>query len=157
MSDVDVQITKKHANDLARIVAMGVDKAHEFKNAVGAAKPGIVRLSALRKIANDIYGDEVAAIFVRHLVGLAGLKDRKGVSSHDTVRAIGDALAAHDLEKVYSSDDWEKVAPIFVELLNSEAVRIALKSMNLSYEYSELYIDGKVLTDVRPVFNGDRN
>jgi hypothetical protein len=78
-----------------------------------------------------------------------------GWTAHDTVEGIRHALKAdfswtdHDIER------WQAIAPAFGELLALPLVHLVASSIDLSYEYANLWQDARILTDIRPIFNPD--
>jgi hypothetical protein len=52
-------------------------------------------------------------------------------------------------------ENWQPVAPIFGELFSLPIVHLVASSIDLSYEYSNLWQGARILTDVRPIFSKD--
>lgn len=79
-------------------------------------------------------------------------------------RAFFSRLLASISTAISSSSDkderlaaWSECGDALKELLNSRSLRLAAKALDISYDFERVYVAGRVLTSVRPVFNDDRN
>lgn len=51
---------------------------------------------------------------------------------------------------------WAACRPALERLLSSESVRLAAKALDVSYDFERVYMDGRFLTSLRPVFDEGR-
>jgi hypothetical protein len=71
--------------------------------------------------------------------------------------ALSEALT-DELSKKWNKeelDEWQKIRSPFEDLLNARSVVLIVKAIQLSYDYANLYEKGRILTDIRPLFDED--
>lgn len=94
-------------------------------------------------------GDAADAV-ISAAVGLLARDDHREAEAVKAVPrvAIAESLGLPD-------DQREVFIARFTELMRAPAVQIAAKAVDLTTDYERVYMAGKILTDMRPVFAGE--
>jgi len=84
---------------------------------------------------------------------LAGLQYRSGIPLDELIAALRKSLDGKlDAQEL---EIWDRIAPVFEEILASQPIRTTVKSLELSFDYANLIQSTNVINDVRPVFDDD--
>lgn len=70
----------------------------------------------------------------------------------EVVKAFRNAFASSS-----EQSDWDRVAASIQILIESSAIRLVTKAMQLSYDYANLLRKAHIVTDLRPLFNESGN
>lgn len=95
---------------------------------------------------------------IQTALSLAATKREVGISSSEIMEAVRNGLLSLPKPHKWSEEElnnWDDVAAKFELLLDCEAILTVTKFLELSYDYCQLWKNGKILTDIRPVFNSD--
>lgn len=92
----------------------------------------------------------------RQLLSLSGFRRARNLAPDDAIEALILSFESHLAgEDIYAWLNEQKQS--LTKLLASETIRLPAKSLQLSTDHSALFASANVVTDVRPVFDGDRN
>lgn len=82
------------------------------------------------------------------------IKQRELESVEELTGSLRDGLG--HINPAWSVDElkrWDSVAPIVGELSVCDAIRTVSKATALEYDFANLFKAGRIITDIRPVFN----
>ncbi len=106
----------------------------------------IEELLIKKKIYNDDEADEITKL----LYVLYRLKVKSNKSTQEVVSGIFDDLGEIKQNDFKVREDYRKY---FEKLLSIANIGITLKSLGLAYEYGKVYVDSRIITDIRPSFD----
>jgi hypothetical protein len=105
-------------------------------------------------IASGLDPDKTAQI-LELLVNLAGARESLGLSAEEFVAEFRHAIEVLDKSDLVPQD-WATFESDIVSLLSSDgSFALTAKATVIMREYPHVYYDGRVLTDLRPVFGGN--
>jgi len=90
---------------------------------------------------------------VRQVLALAGLQYRSDIPHDELLLALRSSLDSKLPPE--SMDAWNRIEPVFGELLRSQSIRTVVKSLELTYDYANLIQSTNVVTDIRPIFDDE--
>ena len=107
--------------------------------------------SGLIKIINEpLKAKSIAATLVQFQLLCA--------HSELSLRDISEGLSENLIKAGWAPiqlDTWNELLPIVINLIELPVIRRVAKAVRLSYEHPCLLQSGKIITDIRPIFNSD--
>jgi hypothetical protein len=152
MPDRVVRLSKTQAEDIAAICAIG----REALTCIAAAIEKLPVTIKKEKIQNAIaveFGEEKAEPLARVLFGLATVHRRNFV----TVSTLLDILSLPADWTDAQRAKWQECRPVIERMLSSESVVLAAKATDLSFDVERFCVGARIITDMRPVFDLQRN
>ena len=149
-----IRLPRARANQFAFVKDLSLTKLAEAAGAVEALGD-IIDMSLVEAALARILGDQAASELAAVLLGLGTMLRREPQPAGDFVREIADGLP----EAGWSADqvaEWRTRGDLLTRLLSSPAVILSVKAANLSYDYSAILTDARIIVDLRPVFNDNR-
>mgnify|MGYP006270910155 CR=1 FL=1 len=92
-------------------------------------------------------------MLTRHLVGWSTLKRTRQMTTDEIVDGIDTEIEKNWKEDYPALQNWGRFSQYVDRLLSAEAICLVSKALDLSFEYSDLFVSARVLTDLRPVFD----
>ncbi|NOY40359.1 MAG: hypothetical protein GXP26_00795 [Planctomycetes bacterium] len=108
--------------------------------------PPLLADELLREFQNYISSEE-SEVLLEQVLSLSMLVRQSDSKPLEITRALRSSIGAEDRAK------WDSVATHFQALLESTAVRLVTKAMELSLDYANLLRNARILTDLRPLFD----
>ncbi|MEJ7684316.1 MAG: hypothetical protein WKG06_41995 [Segetibacter sp.] len=103
----------------------------------------------------DIDQDDFQKI-IKIIYSLSELRKDDDLSREEIAVLIVESLKEIDEEPFKSEKKWEQVEKKLSELLiNEEKINLGYKTINLSWEFDKIYVESRIITDIRPVFEDD--
>jgi hypothetical protein len=107
-------------------------------------------------IAEELVDKNAAA---ENLVRLAILAHAwaRGTNSNVSDMPVA-VLAAVAQSSAWTEDDarkWDKIAKLLAEFLSLPILHLVIRAVDLSYEYTNLWGNARIITDIRPIFTDD--
>lgn len=114
-----------------------------------------IRRSRVEQIVGSQLAPEDAGALNRFLFGIAGAFRHRNLTAEEALDGLERALSRQgngdpDLE------EFRARRPILTKLLQSKSVVFAAKALDISYDFERVYVAGRVLTSIRPVFDDQR-
>jgi hypothetical protein len=146
--------------DFETVRALGPKNLEAILKKLKAAKHPPLSQPALRRVMGEALSSKDEAdrsassnALSRVILGLGSVYVRE---LDDLERIL--ASVDESLREFWSSDkakltEWEKARPLFAELLKLDSVRTTMKAVDVSYEYANILMDSRIMTDIRPIFN----
>lgn len=156
---MQLSLTQEQIDDLAIVRDLGGRRIAVARESISACHPILLRPRDIAEAVRKALGDDgaFAGALIRLAVSLQGLAR----GTNRSIEVLGDALrdslqggAGWDLEQMKK---WAECEPEFLLLIGSDPVRLAANAIDLSYEYANLYRSGRILTDIRPLFDEEAN
>jgi hypothetical protein len=114
-----------------------------------------IRRSRIEKILHDNLGQETGTALGHLLFGIAGTFRRTPTSAKDFLDGISAAIEAASEEEP-SFKKWGDCRPALERLLTTQSISLAAKVLDISYDFERVYLAGRLLTSIRPVFDDPR-
>ncbi|MFM9846625.1 MAG: hypothetical protein ACKVP3_05640 [Hyphomicrobiaceae bacterium] len=148
-------LTAAQVADFKTVIRHRPDAAMRIDEAIRSLPLPPIRATHLFKVAQTAIGDaDGAEAIVRLAISLAAFTNRSGIAAKDVVLAMEAGLAKRS--------DWESRAGIdqhlgaIAELVGNEAIGLAAKAIELSYDHDRIFSSARVITDVRTVLDEPR-
>lgn len=112
-------------------------------------------LTAIRSQLSGAEAETTSECLMRQALSLNGLMLRTGMEASTILKGISSGLESESSWTPENVKKWEDLQPVFRNLLCTDAFRLVATAVDLSYEYANLYRNGRILTDIRPLFTQD--
>jgi hypothetical protein len=152
---MQIQLAEHQLADFRMIRDLGPARLESLAVALERLHSLPIKPADLRRMISDAVPgkSEIADSVTRQALAFCGLMRQVGVddladSLHNAIVRDG-GWSAEELTK------WEQVEPLFHRVAKTRAVRLVSKAIDLSYEYANVYQRGRIITDVRPLYNDD--
>ncbi|NTW88518.1 MAG: hypothetical protein HGB26_05200 [Desulfobulbaceae bacterium] len=92
----------------------------------------------------------------RQLISLYTLCRQRNLSIDELLDGLSSGIQSS--EHGWSESElkrWQEKTPTIKKLLSIDSIIIAVKALDLSYDYANLFQSAKILTDIRPIFGDD--
>ena len=89
------------------------------------------------------------------LFGLSANFRHDDTSPADTMRMLSRYVSSRRKDDP-AYDAWDACEPIVTRLLSSASVRLTSKALDISYDFERLFVGGRFVTSIRPVFDETR-
>ena len=155
-----IHLHRQQIADLKAISELGPDSLRRVVKRLQALSSPLLRPAALRKeISEALDGDERAAeALLSPVLALCQLVRQRDISIEELLDGLRRGLEV--TEPPWSESEqtaWASIEPVLGDLFMMPAVRTVSKSIDLAYEYANLFQGARIVTDVRPVFNDKDN
>jgi hypothetical protein len=137
------------------ISELGPESVAKVVESLGSLEPRPIRPATLIDAGKHAVPDRDSAveILLSSALFLRGLMRRSAHSAEEFVTAIDSAIGQSTQETKIDSSRPSSTATAFQRLLDSSAVALVAKAIDLTYDCANLYRQGRILTDVRPLFD----
>jgi hypothetical protein len=154
MLAVEFRLTPGHKDDLAVVCEVGNTMLDAIADRLDADR-FTIRRSTIERTIRQIAGSEKGEVLSRILFGIAGTFRRSQSTPEEAIkgltRALGESVTA---DKRF--ENWDKVLPAIQRLLSTRSLALAAKALDISYDFERVYLAGRLLTSIRPVFDDER-
>jgi hypothetical protein len=154
MAVVRPKLTSSQESSLLAICAIGaaglsrvVDKLSNTKLLINAVH---IRSLIVAEVG-DVDGEHLASF----LFGIA-VANRRDPESDDSALENLSAVVEGQIDREPRFAGWPSCRPLLAELLKSPSIRASTKAMDVSYDFERIYVDGRFLTSVRPIYDSER-
>lgn len=151
-----LRLQPQHIADLTEIATIGRAGIEAVTRALEKIDPPLIAASALRsEIQDSVESADKAESLARQVIRLATYCRALDKSPSDAREAL---LAGLDTAQLDSEkkDAIKEIAPHLEALIANESVKLSAKALHLGYDYDCIYSGGNINTDIRPVFDDDR-
>ena len=153
---VNITLNERNSKELRQLSKVAEEDWVQLIKIFGDVKPNPLRRSELNDLVSDVLNEEDAAVLLRQLLGFGKLQRDLDASSDEIIKAVEDAAkdAAWSSEEI---EAWKGAAGQFQSLLDCDATHAVVKAVDLALDHQRLYQTARILTDIRPVFDDDRD
>ena len=151
-----LRVGPKQLSELCVIRDLSAEKLGAIFQELNSGANKVVTVSDLRKAFGKVVDEEIARLLVRHFVALASFRRKEDKTPQFVMSSL--RLGIVDTNK-WTDDQlkvWDAASAIVAQILESTAITIAAKALDLSYDYQNVLRDARIITDIRPVFDVDR-
>lgn len=152
-----LRASPRQERELARIAAHGGEALREVTKALQRLQVAPLSIAELgdelRRLVND---DTLVEAIVSQVISLSFLCRKR----EESPRAVVDALTSGLRASSWDSDTqkkWDEIKEDFVSLLSIPALSLVVKTTELSVDYENFLDTAKIIVDIRPIFNEERN
>jgi hypothetical protein len=147
------RLTNSQEESVAAICEIGPSKLKQIFSRL-ETHDLIISVEEIRSLIIDNVGADLGEHLATFLFGVAVAHRRDEASPATTLQSISELVKKSP--KVPNIDVWEACQPIVESLLNSRSLRAATKALSVAYDFERLYLDGRFLTSMRPIFDPPR-
>jgi hypothetical protein len=155
MAQRKTQLTGSQKDNLLAICELGAAPLRRIVDALATTKL-LIRLEDIRALIVAEAGEQHGEHLATFLFGVAVAHRRDASSPDATLENVSDLVSQLTVSDP-SLARWPECRPILTELLHSKSIRAATKALDVSYDFERLYLDGRFLTSIRPIFNAERD
>ena len=145
-------------DELGIIRDLGAEKIQSIAVAFTDLKPQAIRPSDLRHALGNIFPEDSrkADIVLKHIMSLYTLRRQRDLSVDDLLDGLNHGIEAGGWspDQIYQ---WGELRPQLHVLFSLSAVQAVVKFLDLSYDYTNILQNIKIITDIRPIFNEEGN
>lgn len=151
-----LKLQKQHLDDLQCIREIGETNLKHVLSEVQKLPVAPVHPKELQStISKALGGDEANAdTLIRQLLSLHGLRRQLGLETAEVFAGLDSGLRESGWE-MEELKKWEPASGIFKMLFDVPVVQLSAKALDLSYQHSHLLQRAQIITDIRPIYNGD--
>lgn len=145
--------------ELALIRDLGPEKLAQIKKDISEKAPYPLLPEDLYSLFKDAgVNEEFLETIVDHLLVLCNVRHKKKISFEELLEYITLSIREYDRNGKWNEDEvsrWLGICPVLVDLLSDGQIAAVYKAQKIAFSYDNLYEDGKIITDIRPIFNDD--
>jgi hypothetical protein len=146
---------KAGINQLAHLAEGDVDRLLAGFNRI---EPKLTGKELAADLQSQIEGPQIAQLseIVESLVGVSSLVGAyEELPLDKIVQDLLDAMQQHREDFAEPASGWKPFGAVLTRLLQSSSLRISARANDVQHEEPKLFANGRILTDIRPVFEGD--
>lgn len=148
-----LSLSESQLSDFRAIVKLTEAQLGALHKRLGDLVPVPMSRKEIRRAITEVLPDapEQVEAVTRQALALAGLQYRYDIPQDELANVLRESLGG----KLSPSqmEAWGRIAPIFLDILASRAIRTTVKSVDLRYDYANLVQSSNVIIDLRPVFD----
>ena len=153
MPERTISLSASQRTDLASVCAAGAGKIDQVTARLNET-PVTIRSSRIRDLIGAVVGTDKKEAFGRVIFGLATASRRVFSDTKSTLDSVTSALIPHWSEDQMKT--WAACQPALERLLNAKSVALAAKASDLAFDVERFCVGVRIVTDIRPVFDGPR-
>ena len=139
---------------IAKLAALSEEDIQGLADALRRSSPVLNPAALLEGIAQDAKGISEKDL-KEILTALIALYDVRTTHNIPLAQFVADLCEVMQRSKMLSAADCDGLKPRLSVLLELESLRIAAKAAAVQREQQRLFVDARVLTDIRPIFADD--
>jgi hypothetical protein len=147
-----IRPSKEQADEIAAVCSLGSETLSEIASIIEAL-PVTVRAEKIRAAISAKVGTAKAEALERVLLVFSVAIRRR----FDNVPTLLDSVLLPTEWNDAQRQKWRECRPALERLLSIESVILTTKATDLSFDIERLCIASRIITDVRPVFDLERN
>lgn len=149
-------IGPKQAEALQDIACISTSDFRELVSKLSDSDRPSIRASNLLNVVKELTSDEKFSVALcTQLISLATFRRVKGRGTKEVVDSLLEGMKVAEFSEEIRS--WfSEVREDFSRLLDCESVKLPAKALHLSSDFQQIFASANVVTDVRPVFDGER-
>lgn len=150
-----LQLAEQQLADLKTVCALGPLVLARVADILEGISPPPLRAESLLREIKLALGEnaEVAESLSRQAISFNGLMRQTGLTISDVLGGISDAIERDASDDTAFLGNWKAVEQHFKRIVTCGGARLTANAIDLSYDYANLYRRGRILTDIRPLFN----
>ena len=154
MTGLIPRLRSSQQDNLAAVCAIGADRLRAVADALDAAG-FVIAKTRIEGVMNDAIGETDGSELASFVFGVTSGVRQNNSAPDETLRMLSEFVAA-DIGESQRYVSWESCKPELSRMLHSESVRLATKAIDVSYDFERIYMNGRFITSLRPVFDEQR-
>lgn len=151
-----IKLSTSQVDDIIAICALGPDALSRVVNAL-QTRPLTIKPTALRQTIAAEIGEEPAKVMERFVLGVATTHRRGSIATSNLLDSIHQSLVSAVGADTPELEKWNQSRPFIEKIFGVKSVEWSAKAVDLSYDFEQLFITSRILTDIRPVFDDNKN
>ena len=156
MNDVKITLGKSQAADLDSLFRLGKDVLQACLVALKNLDSKFAFPAKILKTISTELELNDARNLTKQLVALTHFARKNHLHPEELIESLDYGIQNFNWEKGVPAD-WEICRSVFLELFSLDTISLSNKALDLSFDYSNLLVESRILTDARPVFNEDHS
>jgi hypothetical protein len=148
------RLSSSQRSDLVKVCEIGAARIDQITRRISSERLTL-RRSKIESIIAEEVGSELGETLGRLVFSIAGSFRRNRSTPAEFLERLDTTLTGDSKEDQRLSG-WAECRPAFQHLLETDSVRIAAKAIDISYDFERVYLAGRLLTSIRPVFDEKR-
>jgi transcriptional regulator of NAD metabolism len=149
-----LRIPESDYNGLAALLTLKDESRAELINALGEMPSSPTEDELVETIsskAKTIVPD-IAALIAKVIISLSCGRIFLDSSIAEFAKAICEAMEESGVEALKLGDERDRFEAFLVKILSFDSLSALMKAQTILHEYEHLWCNGRILTDLRPVF-----
>ena len=152
-----LKVGPRETADLSVISRIGSEQLEAVLSRLNQLEAPMIAASELRSLAHECLSSEEQAVpLARQLISLATYCRLLNEEPKDTVENLLAGIEDTDIGDEEKTN-LKTLAPVLTKLLKQDSVNLSAKALDLGYDYANIYRRGNVITDIRPVFDDNKD
>lgn len=153
---VQTRLAPSQLADLAVIRELGEERLEAVAEAMDRDGRNTLATNELGRLFDKALGGERAGSnsLLTQALSLASLMRQRRFTADEVVEGL--AYGLRSAPRPWGDEEigrWERMAPRFQRIFTHPKVKLAAKTLDLSYDFANLLQDARIVSDVRPVFD----
>ena len=154
MAATQYMVRGSQRDDLAAICELGSSRLFAIADKLrGAAMT--IRQSAIEKIIASEIGAEKAVRLTHVVLGIVSTFRRTLATPERALEQLGRSLG--DTRNDSRLQKWDECRPALQAIMETPTISVAAKAIDISYDFERVFLAGRILTSIRPVFDPPRD
>lgn len=150
-----IKLSPKNANELAALRDADLQSLKFALDELDKLKTPILSLKQILSVFSKALTPDTAQPIVRQIVQFCTFQRNQNLDPEEILNELKDALKEHWTEEEVRK--WEKRKHVLERIVRNKSISLSVKALDLSYDFQKLFISGRIVTDVRPVFDEVRD
>jgi hypothetical protein len=150
------RIGPDQASELKALIQVSEEQLEALTRLVGQMDSTVAPSLLLEKFSEGLGSHPAARSIIRQLLFIAEYSRLRRVSAKDSFDAVINGLKSHP---TWSEEELRLLAKVeswVVKMVEAKVIYGPAKALSLSYDTDGSFIDFRVVTDIRPVFDKER-
>ncbi|MGH6847091.1 MAG: hypothetical protein ACREC0_06545 [Methylocella sp.] len=143
-------------DDITAVCGLGPEALSRVVKALKARPLTIKSVELQQTIAAEI-GEEPAEIMERFVLGVANAPRRSTGTISNVLDGIQQSLPSTPGVDTLQLEKWNNSRPFIEQIFALKSVELSAKAHGLSYDFDQLFITSRIVTDIRPVFDDSKS
>jgi hypothetical protein len=150
-----IRLSQAQASDLSRVCDLPPNALAQVVEQISRLPASTLRPNALvAATTSALHGQsDHAERLIRHALSFNSLMRAIGLTETEMASGISAAIERDTDWDEETLLRWRALQPYFLQLIVAGPVRRVSNALNLSYEFANLFRRGRIITDVRPLFD----
>lgn len=157
MANPSFRLSSSQGEDLLKVCSLGREPLLRLTTLLSNPdEPAIISRSILRSRFAQEIPPECLEAASRVCIGLAITARDNFISSDEFASALDEAVSLLGWSEE-NKNLWRGVRQPFVALIYARDLVIAAKAVDLIFDFEKFCLNSRIITDIRPVFDDERN
>jgi hypothetical protein len=156
MPSVSVRLSKSQIGDITAICKLGAPGLNRVADALERMKPTLKRTELNRVLSEAAGSADASRALSRALPGMATAIRKLSLKPADLLQSFQAGLSVENIGDM-PLQLWHECRPIFEKILSAPSISLYAKARDLAFDFERLYARARILTDIRPVYDDDRD